>query len=108
VLNLAAAYDLGRGWRAGVRAVYYTGIPAKVGYVAAAREPPRTPPFYRFDWRLEKRWTIGPATSWALVAEVLNTTLHKEIARESCNAYYCKQEPIGPVTVPSIGVEATF
>jgi hypothetical protein len=109
VLNVAMAYDLGRGWRIGARAVYYTGVPAKVAYLAAARSPPRTTPYYRFDWRLEKRWTIGQSGAWwSLVIEFLNTTLHKEAVRKSCNAFYCREATVGPVTVPSIGVEASF
>ncbi|HEY6556045.1 MAG TPA: TonB-dependent receptor, partial [Polyangiaceae bacterium] len=108
VFNLALAYDLGRGWRAGARTVVYSGIPAEVAYARAARNPPRTPAFYRFDWRLEKRWPFGKDGFWALVFEVLNTTLHKETLEMSCYAYGCSSESIGPVTIPSIGVEASF
>jgi len=75
----------------------------------AARSPPRTTPFYRFDWRLEKRWTLGRSGAWwSLVIEVLNTTLHEEAVRKSCAAFYCREDTIGPVSVPSIGVEAAF
>jgi hypothetical protein len=42
------------------------------------------------------------------VIEFLNTKLHKEAVRKSCNAFYCREETIGPVTVPSLGVEASF
>lgn len=109
VLNLALAYDLGHRWRAGGRFTYYSGIPAEVAYPAAIQDPPRTPPFWRLDWRLEKRWLIGNAGAWwALVFEVLNTTLNKEVLDRSCYAYGCQEERIGPVTVPSIGVEAAF
>ena len=108
VVNVALAYDLGRGWRAGARAVFYSGIPAGVAYVEAARHPPRTAPFYRFDWRVEKRWVVGPTASWSLVFEMLNTTLHKEVTAARCSAYYCKEETIGPISAPSIGVEAVF
>jgi TonB family protein len=109
VLNAAVAFDLGRGWRAGLRTVFYTGVPAKVAYSAAAHDPPRTLPFYRFDWRVEKRWPIARGEAFvSLVLEVLNTTLHKEVLRQSCAAFYCKEDAVGPVTVPSIGVEAAF
>jgi TonB family protein len=121
VLNLALAYDLGRHWRAGGRFVFYTGFPRfdqdeedegggppppGVGGpqsfedVAYRRlHPPRQPAFFRLDVRLEKRWQFENSRWWSLVFEVLNTTLNKEIVED---------EPIGPVTVPSIGVEAGF
>jgi hypothetical protein len=108
VFNLAVAYDLGRAWRAGIRTVVYTGIPGEVAYPEATEHPPRAPVFYRFDWRLEKRWKLGKDGFWALVFEVLNTTLHKETLEISCYAYGCESESIGPVTIPSIGVEASF
>jgi outer membrane receptor protein involved in Fe transport len=109
VINLALAYDLGRRWRLGGRVVTYSGIPASTAYAAAAANPPRTPWFYRLDWRLEKRWLIGSSGAWwALVLEVLNTTLHEEVVNSSCYAYGCRNNEIGPVTIPSIGVEASF
>jgi TonB family protein len=108
VLNLALAYDLGRAWRIGGRLLTYTGIPGEVAYVEATKNPPRTPIFYRIDWRLEKRWRLGKTGFWAFVVEVLNTTLHKETLELSCYAYGCTTEEIGPVTVPSIGLEAAL
>jgi hypothetical protein len=108
VLNFALGYDLGRNWRAGARVVFYTGIPAQVAYIAAAVNPPRTPPFYRVDWRLEKRWPFDGQRYISLVFEFLNTTLRREVTRSSCAAYACKDELFGPVSVPSIGVESVF
>jgi hypothetical protein len=109
VLNVAAAYDLGRRWRFGARVAAYSGIPAEVAYPAAARIPPRTPWYVRLDWRLEKRWRLSNEGAWwAFVAEVLNTTLAQETLNQSCYAYGCSAEAIGPVTIPSLGVEASF
>ncbi len=108
VFNIAMAYDLGRAWRVGWRGVVYSGIPAEVAYARAARNPPRSAPFYRLDWRLEKRWRLGKTGFWALVFEVLNTTLNRETLEISCYAYGCETETIGPVTIPSIGLEASF
>lgn len=106
VLNLAAAYDLGRRWRAGSRFVFYTGIPTDVvSYGQGA--PGRTPPFYRLDVRLEKRWVFSETYWWSFVLEVLNTTLNKEVFLD-CNGADCEEVAIGPVTIPSIGVEAGF
>ena len=109
VLSGAVSYRWGSGFRGGLRGSFYTGVPADVAYLAAARDPPRTTPFYRFDVRLEKRWRLNDAGAWwALVLEVLNTTLHEEALGKSCNAYVCREDTVGPVTIPSLGLEAMF
>jgi TonB family protein len=109
VVNLGLSYNLGRNWRLGGRWLFYSGIPSRVAYVEAAKAPPRTPPFWRVDFKLQKRWTIIPDRAWwGLVLEVLNTTLNKEVVSGECNAFYCSNESIGPVTIPSIGVEGAF
>jgi TonB family protein len=104
VLNAALAYDLGRRWRAGGRIVFYTGspeLPEDGGLVPVARasDPPRADPFFRLDLRLEKRWSLGERTWLSFVAEVMNTTLSKE--------NFGDQE-VGPITIPSLGLEAGF
>lgn len=109
VLSGAVAYRFGNGYRAGFRGTYYTGIPADVAYLEAAKDPPRTSPFYRLDVRGEKRWQIGDGGAyWAIVLEVLNTTLEKEALGMSCNAYRCVEDEVGPLTIPSLGVEVVF
>lgn len=109
VITAALASDLGRRWRLGGRVMAYSGNPAEVAYAAAAQDPPRAPWFYRLDLRLEKRWLIGSEGAWwAVVLEVLNSTLNEETVQSSCYAYGCRDEAIGPVTIPSIGVEASF
>ncbi|MEO8178225.1 MAG: TonB-dependent receptor [Deltaproteobacteria bacterium] len=102
--STALAYDLGRRWRAGARFVFYTGIPKTTpspGLITPppAEHPERDPAFYRLDVRLEKRWQLGERTWISFVAEVLNTTLQKETFGDN---------EIGPVTIPSVGVEAGF
>jgi hypothetical protein len=42
------------------------------------------------------------------VLEVLNATLQKEALGASCNAYVCREDRVGPLTVPSLGLEAVF
>ena len=104
VLNVAAAFDIGRGWRAGARFTFYTGAPTPAGRTAAITgipsiEPARDPAFYRLDLRLEKRWMLQKTRWISFVAETLNTTLHKEIV---------STVEIGPVSIPSLGVEGGF
>lgn len=109
VVNLGISADLGAGFRAGARWLFYSGVPAHVAYVAAAKSPPRTPPFWRLDFKIQKRWYIKrPDVWWGLVLEVLNTTLNKEVLNGDCNAFACKFDSIGPVTIPSIGAEGAF
>jgi TonB family protein len=109
VLSGAFSWRLGAGVRAGLRGTFYTGVPADVAYLAAARNPPRTSPFYRLDARLEKRWRLNAdGAFWSIVLEVLNTTLHEEALGKSCSAYVCREDTVGPLTIPSLGLEAMF
>ncbi len=109
VVQGALAIDLGRHWRAGTRAVYYSGIPGRMlrpnsqdTYFSNAQ---RSAPFFRVDLRLEKRWPIAGRGYWALVAEMLNATLSREITRRDCTAGGCDDEGSGPVAIPSVGLE---
>lgn len=104
VASLAVAYDLGRKWRIGTRFVFYTGAPKVVQQHGLLAPPPtlspdRDPAFYRVDLRLEKRWNFGEKMWLSFVVEFLNATLHKEVVQG---------QEIGPVTIPSIGVEGGF
>ncbi len=104
VASAALAYDLGKRWRAGARLVFYTGVPktqAPRGLIVPppALHPERDPAFFRLDLRLEKRWLIGSRGYLSLVFEVLNSTLSKETIAS---------QTIGPVTIPSIGLEGGF
>ena len=107
VANVAVAFDMGRLWRAWTRFTIYTGTPVVPaggnGLIPPPRSqsPERDPLFYRLDLRLEKRWNLNQAkTTWlSFVAEVLNATLHTEVLQG---------QTIGPVTIPSIGVEGAF
>jgi hypothetical protein len=104
VANGALAYDLGRNWRMGTRVTFYTGTPKTVslrGLIAPllSNTPDRNPAFYRIDVRLEKRWQLG-RTAWiSFVAEMMNLTLNKETFGG---------QQVGPISVPSIGVEGGF
>ncbi|WP_437926559.1 TonB-dependent receptor [Sorangium sp. So ce291] len=126
VANLALTYDLGRGYRAGGRAVFYSGLPQ--GKADGPSSPPgsgvpggpeptagrparweRLPAFLRLDVRLEKRWSIGKTGWLSLVLDVLNATLSKEYIPVPCYGFSsCEPEEIGPVTVPILGLEGGF
>ncbi len=106
VVNLAIALDLGRNWRAGSRVVFYTGVPKASGSDEAPTE--RLPPFFRLDVRLEKRWILGKTAHLAFVAEWLNATLTKESIASRCTLSGCESQFIGPVTIPSLGLEGGF
>ena len=107
VANAALAFDLGRNWRAGSRFTIYSGTPIVPpggnGLIAPPRslDPARDPAFYRLDLRLEKRWYFHkPRDYWlAFVAEIMNATFKKETIQS---------QAIGPVTIPSIGVEGAL
>jgi hypothetical protein len=69
----------------------------------------RAPPFFRLDIRLEKRWLRGTSGAWvAFVLEVLNASLQKEVVDYECDSVTCQKDEIGPVTIPSLGLEGAF
>jgi hypothetical protein len=118
VLNAVLACELGRRWRVGGRVVFYTGAPYShlQGVVPV---PPynayRTPSFFRLDLRLEKRWSLARDASLALVVEGQNVTLSSEVSSFALDcmsapgmATQCTQGKIGPLTIPSIGLELFF
>jgi hypothetical protein len=106
VVNAAAAYNLGRNWRAGTRVVFYTGVPKAPDPNDAST---RLPPFFRIDLRLEKRWQLGQKTWISLVAEWMNATLSKEAIGTQCSLNEgCQTQTVGPVSIPSLGVEGGF
>lgn len=122
VLNAILGYDLGRGWRVGGRLLFYTGTPYSK-LLGAYPVPPynayRNPAFYRVDFRLEKRWRLSQTGSIAFVLEGQNVTLSKEVSGLGLDCQgeggpggrgtnTCKQSEIGPLTIPSVGVEAFF
>jgi hypothetical protein len=78
----------------------------------------RDPVFARLDVRLEKRWLFDQRRFVAFVLEGQNVTLSKETSslgkdctgKVSSDGYTteCKRSEVGPITIPSIGVEAAF
>lgn len=121
VLNAMLGYQLGRGWRAGSRLLFYTGTPYSHRSGSAAIPPYqayRNPAFYRVDIRLEKRWQLSQTASLAFVLEGQNITLQKEVTSLGIDCegtgtpqdgkVTCRQSEIGPLTIPSVGLEAFF
>jgi hypothetical protein len=135
VLNLIGAYDLGRSWRLGARFYFYTGRPYSNtfrGFPVPPFNGERMSDFWRFDVRLEKGWLVGKTGRISFVVEMLNTTLNKEVLSVNCtsqsgfpresdiqrqiregriapeNLDRCVEQDVGPITIPSLGVEGSF
>ncbi|MEO6417887.1 MAG: hypothetical protein ABIP39_00670, partial [Polyangiaceae bacterium] len=88
----------------------------------------RLPGFYRIDVRIEKAWRVGKKGRIAFVIEGLNVTLNKEASDVTCTPAMgnngfgligqkvpaglpldkCTVQEVGPVTIPSIGLEGSF
>lgn len=110
VAQAALLFDLGRGVRAGFRHVLYSGFPAdEIGPGRTPSEhPDRTRPFYRLDVRVSKRWKVGSRGYLELALDLQNATLSKEVFDVSCNDNGCTPRAIGPLTIPSLTLEAGF
>jgi TonB family protein len=120
-LNAIVAYDLGRRWRAGARFLFLSGTPYS-NLAGNVPVPPynsqRDPPFFRLDVRLEKRWPLGEDGYIAFIAEGQNVTLSKEttpfglkciaMGGPQGGTTQCMHSAFGPITIPSVGVEASF
>lgn len=104
VANVALAYELGRGYRAGARVMFYTGLPG----TTESGPRGRLPSFFRLDLRAEKRFRLGDHAFLSVVAEWMNATLSKEAVSTTCSLNGCQAQMIGPVTIPSLGVEGGF
>ena len=110
VLSAVAHYDLGNGYGAGLRATYYTGRPdiAPVpNALPTLSDEHRLPDYYRLDARLDKRWNLGGREWLTVVAEFFDATLTKEAVDYKCNflSRLCTAEYVGPIALPSIGLE---
>lgn len=108
VATAALSYDFGKGYKAGMKHVLYSGAPLLSDEGDHIEVVKRLPAFYRMDWRFEKRWTIGSRGWVSFVAEVLNTFLAAETLGEECEGSRCSPTKLGPVTIPSIGVEGGY
>jgi hypothetical protein len=133
-LSAVLHYDLGGGFTAGVRATYYTGRPdfptldfsglggaalgglgsggdAQIAFGPGQIAQHRLPSYYRLDWRVDKSWSLlAGRLRLTAVAEFFNTTLTKEAIEFLCNpeAGRCSAQYVGPIALPSIGVEGRW
>jgi hypothetical protein len=111
VLSAAVSWEIGRGVHVGSRLALYSGMPTMAFYQEEGfepTEPKRFPPFVRLDVRAEKRWTLGRRGWISLVLEAQNATLSREPNGLECNegsSPRCKTTWLGPITIPSLGVE---
>jgi hypothetical protein len=110
VLSAVAHYDLGNGFGAGVRGTYYTGrpdIPPQPGVLPRFGIQHRLPDYYRVDVRLDKRWQMSKREWLSVVVEFFDATLTKEAVDYKCDfqTRICAAEYVGPIALPSIGLE---
>ncbi len=105
VLNAALGYEFPRKIRAGARVTFYTGAPNADFPIWGVLDPSdpqntrRDPSFFRLDLRLEKRFELRNQRWLSITAEMINSTLTKEIIRGA---------KIGPISIPSLGLEGAF
>jgi hypothetical protein len=120
-LSAIVRYDFGNGIEAGLRGTYMTGRPGIPSFTSDLRDAPivfapaalpkhRLPDFYRFDFRVQKRWPLGDRGWIAAVVEFFNATLKEEALNYRCDIaqWYCTAQKVGPITLPSVGVEGGF
>jgi hypothetical protein len=109
VLTGVLSVDLGSGWRSGVRYAAYSGVPySTVNELLLPNA--RTPAFQRIDLRVEKRWTYEHGRSLTFTMEMFNALLMKESLGVSCvgRPPSCRPDEIGPIAIPSLGLEGTL
>ncbi len=105
----ALSFDFGKGYKGGIRQLLYSGTPLFDPSGDELRVKGRLPPFYRLDWRVEKRFDIGETGFVTMVLEALNTFLADEALGESCDENNrCELTTIGSIAIPSFGAEGGF
>jgi hypothetical protein len=108
VLQAALSYEIVPSLRVGARTVLYSGVPElNLEGSPHFTGDRRGAPFFRLDLRAEKRFRLGRAGYWGVIAEVLNATSTREVVRLDCGEV-CRERSAGPVILPSLGLEAGF
>jgi TonB family protein len=108
VLNASGSVELGAHWLASAQSVLYSGVPGSRALGEWRMfDRSRARPFFRLDLRLEKRFRISDERWWAVVAELMNATLSREVLRRPCDRR-CENDYVGPIFLPSVGVTGQF
>ena len=108
VLNAAVGVDLGRRWLFSAGGLVYSGVPgSRTLGERKIFDQSRARPFFRVDLRLEKRFQLSPTSWWAIVAELMNASLSREVLRRPCEPG-CRDVVVGPIVLPSLGVRGQF
>jgi hypothetical protein len=121
VLSAVLRYDLGAGIETGLRFTYNTGRPdipsfsfgggaVSLATATGAVLQHRLPDFYRVDLRAAKRFALGDRAWLSAVLEFFDVTLNAEAVDFTCDLakWVCTARTVGPIALPSIGVEGGF
>jgi hypothetical protein len=109
MLTAAVSVDLGERWRVGAKGVFYSGVPgSRTTGEGPIFDQARGRPFYRLDVRAEKRFRLGERGYVAPFVEVLNATLSSEVIRRRVGPDDVDETEVGPIPLPSVGVEARY
>jgi hypothetical protein len=108
VLNGGVSFDSGRHWLWSAQSVLYSGVPGSRAFgEQRIFDQSRAPPFFRVDVRLEKRFIASETAWWSIVFEMMNASLSREVLRRPCDRT-CRNEYVGPIVLPSLGVSGQF
>jgi len=108
VLNGGVSFDSGRHWLWSAQSVLYSGVPGSRSFgELRVFDQSRAPPFFRVDVRLEKRFIASETAWWSIVFEMMNASLSREVLRRPCERT-CRNEYVGPIVLPSLGVSGQF
>jgi hypothetical protein len=108
VLNGGVSFDSGRHWLWSAQSVLYSGVPGSRSFgELRVFDQSRAPPFFRVDVRLEKRFVASETAWWSIVFEMMNASLSREVLRRPCERT-CRNEYVGPIVLPSLGVSGQF
>jgi hypothetical protein len=111
--NLVLQWRISRNWHVSLRGVGMSGrFPLGATFETDPREKARMPPFFRGDLQVSRTWQ----KRWGelrLTLDWLNFTFQREPLGWDCSRApaggKCKIEYVGfPITVPLLGVRATF
>jgi len=109
VATLGLLHELGGGLRVGTRTSFWTGFPAvEAQALTEATNVPRTRPFLRVDVRLAKTWRVDDDGAVSVVLDLQNALLSREVFDVACDAATCRPRELGPITIPTLAVEASF